>query len=119
MAQVKIFSTGGIGHPCCCSGTTHHCVITICVQGCTGGSLSGAVVTIKFGGTTVATCTTNGGGCCTVDVHDADTYEVTVSHAGYYTYRASRALTCNSTINIKLKLTTGAVPVEFDVTGCC
>lgn len=46
---------------CCCSGT-----LTVCVRGCgtpTGVVLSGVTVTIKQGGSTVATDTTGGGGC--------------------------------------------------------
>jgi hypothetical protein len=108
------FAFGSID--CCCGDV---CRIVICVRDCFGFLISGAVVTIKSSGTTIATCTTGGDSCCTLAIDSPGDYEVIVTKTGYYTYEAVTRLDCNQTVSVKLKRTTEQFPVEFIVIGCC
>ncbi len=105
MAQVKVFSLGGIGHPCCCAGGPPVCNTTICVKGNCGGSspvLAGATVTIKSGGVTIVSGTTDGTGCVTLNIGTAGSYTVVISFPGYTTNTSTHTLSCGGTTTISL-----------------
>ena len=69
--------------------------VRICVSGCICGPLAGASVTIADGdGKTVASGTTSGAGCVTLDIKKKGTYTVTVSAEGWVTLTRTMALTC-------------------------
>jgi hypothetical protein len=132
-SQLRPLSTGVIQPPpsipsanfstvtgCCC-GTICKCLTTICVQGCGGGTIPGAVVTVYSGSTFVATCTTsNITGCCTLCIGTAGTYTVTVTAQGYTSYSGSQSLACGGSITITLS-PTGIEPpcYTFQIAGCC
>lgn len=125
MAQVKAFSLGGLGAPCCCGGGPPPCPCnaTICVEGCEGTILADASVVIKSGSTVVASGTTNSLGCVTLCIGTAGSYEVIVTYpaGGYYTYDNTLSLACGDTYTVKL-VPIGSPTyccVTFNVSGCC
>ena len=95
--QVKAFSLGGLGSPCCCGGGP--CSITICVSACSA-PLVGDPVTVKSGSTTVASGTTNGSGCVTLTIPSAGTYTVVVTDPTFGTLSGNYALTCGGLLNL-------------------
>jgi len=83
---------------CNCGGGA--CNVTIDVDGC-GAGVSGATVTIKSGGSTVASGTTSGG-TVALSIPSAGTYEVVVSASGYPPYDQNLTLSCSGTYAINL-----------------
>jgi carboxypeptidase family protein len=93
------------------------CKVTVCVSTLAGAPISGATVTVKSGGTTVATCTTDASGCCTLDVGTPASYEVVVAATGYVTSdEPSVALACEGTHSVTLCTTANCL--TFQVNGC-
>lgn len=85
----------------CVGGGT--CNVTICANGCAGLKVPGASVTVKTGGgVIVATGTTNGVGCVTLNVLSAGTYTVLITKTGFANYTTSQAVTCGSTYTYTL-----------------
>lgn len=105
------------GPMACCSGCA--CTVTVCVQGCGGGTIAGAVVTLG----SLASLITQAGGCtntfCIDPLGGAGSYLLTVSMTGYYTYSETKSVTCGGTITVKLLPITGQPSAIFTVTGCC
>ncbi len=103
MAQVKAFSLGGLGSPCCCSG----CVVTVCVTNCSS-PVVGATVTIKSGSTTIATGTTNSSGCAgNLNIGTAGTYTIVIAASGHTTTTLTGIhLDCGQTFNFDFTATT-------------
>jgi hypothetical protein len=67
------------GCPCCaCNGN-----ITVVVVDQCGVGISGASVTVKQGGVTIGTCTTDATGTCSVPITLGGVYDITVTSAGY------------------------------------
>jgi hypothetical protein len=102
MAQVNVFSLGGVGAPCCCS-PSFVCPTTICTKCCVNHTpISGLTITVKSAGTTIATGTTGDDGCVTLEINTAGTYTVVIAdgsgtllgHTGLY------ALACHGTTTI-------------------
>lgn len=113
------------GFSCNCCKSVCTCTVKICVTGCGGGNIPGALVTIKTtpGGAFVGSCITdNKTGCCTICLPAGiGTYEFIVTAQGYNTYDSNVTLTaCGQTVNITLT-PVGATPpcFLFVVTGCC
>jgi hypothetical protein len=94
---------------------------TFAVNGCGGAALAGAVVTLKQGGVTIATCTTGDGtggttlGQCTVSV-PSGSYDVTIAASGYSSY--TNTLSISGTTTTTVTLTADASHVCFTA-GCC
>jgi hypothetical protein len=101
------FSLGGL--ICCCG-----CQVTICVVSCSSGPISGALVEIRSGGSDVTSGTTGAGGCITLTIPSAGTYEVKVTSGGTVIYDANQALTCGGTTTIA----PGAGAVSFCFQDC-
>lgn len=83
MAQNRIFSLGGIGggpNPCCCGGG--ECTASVCLNICGVGIASGIPVRLKFGGSTVASGTTDGTGCASMTIPGENTYTVEFDYNG-------------------------------------
>jgi hypothetical protein len=67
------------GCPCCaCNGN-----ITVVVVDQCGGGINGASVTVKQGGVTVGTCTTDASGTCSVPITLGGVYDITATATGY------------------------------------
>lgn len=112
--EIELACNGTYSIPCC------GCPTTICVTGCpSGAAVVGASVTIKSGGTTVATGTTDATGCVTLDCGHAGSYEVVVSAAGYRGFDGTLSLSCEGTKSIKLQAGTSAASITVTVHGCC
>lgn len=109
MAQIKVFSLGGIGSPCCCGA----CTTTICVTGC-GGNLAGVTVTIKSGVTIIDSGTTTAGGCVTLTIPSAGSYTVVVS-GGFTNNTSTHTLSCGGSTTIGL----GSPPAGSICCGTC
>jgi hypothetical protein len=126
MAKVRAFSLGGLGgvgltgmDPGCCCGSPPPCtcLTTICVIGCGGGALAGAIVTVG----TLAPVTAGATGCadvCLDALGGAGGYQVKVVQSRYVTYSNTRTLACNGTITVNLT-PIGTWTAKFAVTGCC
>jgi len=73
----------------CCN-----CNRTILVRGCNNVNLAGQVVTLKQGGVTIASCTTDVTGQCVVSI-PAGTYDVSIpAGGGYAAYSGSLTHAC-------------------------
>ncbi len=107
MAQVKVFSLGGIGAPCCCGGG---CTTTICATFC-GVNLAGASITVKSGSTTIASGTTDSTGCLAVTIPAAGTYTIDLNVAGLGSATHTANLTCGGSFGAGL-----AVPANLSLT---
>jgi hypothetical protein len=85
---------------CCCSAPV--CNATICIKCCVVGtaSISGATVTVKSGSTVIATGTTDGTGCVTLNVGTAGSYTVVISGLGSPDNTSTQTLSCGGTTNI-------------------
>jgi hypothetical protein len=107
MAQVKAFSLGGIGAPCCCGGT---CTFNICISCCTylGAGATVSVYTSQ-GGTLLATGTANSSGCISFSFGGTSgNYWVTASVSSCpsgsapSSFAGPLTLTCGGTAGIQL-----------------
>lgn len=84
----------------CCGCTPATCNITFCLtDSCCASScgLSGATFTLKSGGTTVATGTTDATGCVTINAVTAGTYDLTVAYGGSTLTDSGFTVMCAST----------------------
>lgn len=96
MAQIKCFSLGSIGSPCCCGGS---CSTTICVGAC-GSNLPGIMGWIYSGSTLIANGSTTAG-CVTLTIPSAGTYDVQYQiPGGSVVDSGSHALTCGGTLSL-------------------
>jgi hypothetical protein len=105
----------------CCGETPSGCVVTICVQGCGGGALAGAIVSVPnaVGSPSCTTVLSGSTACCQVNVTTEGSYQVTVSASGFFTYSNTLTLECNTTVTINLLPVTGNPSIEFAVFGVC
>ena len=112
---------GAFWPACCnCGGTPELCGVTVCVTGCPAGTpLAGAVVTVRSGGYLVGTCVTAAGGCCSMPIPAAGSYEVAVTAPGYQPYDGIKSLACDSTATIALQASYAPPTVTLTVYGCC
>ena len=91
--------------PGACCGCSASCTTTICVTGCNATPLSGASVTIRSGGATVASgTTTSPAGCVTLTIPSAGSYTVVVSATGFTTDTSTQSLACGGTTTIALNV---------------
>lgn len=74
---------------------------TFNVTGCNSNAVSGAVVTLKQGGITIASCTTSSLGSCSVSV-PAGSYSSTVTASGYATYTHTASINTTKVTSISL-----------------
>ena len=104
------------------SGGGSVCLLKCCVASCSGAAIVGAVVKVlDSGGGTLATCTTDITGCCTLDVSTMGTYQLTATASGFLDYSHKITVTtCPQTFNIAMQPTgTSTSTVTFTVFGCC
>lgn len=109
--QVRVFSLGGIGSPCCCGG----CSVTFCAKSSvckTGTPIPGVTFTVLSGMTVVATGITGPTGCVILSIPSAGTYTVTTSGGGIAGTSGSHALTCGGDLTV----TSNTLASGF---GCC
>lgn len=104
----------GTGCGCCGSPPPPVCNTTICPIDCNGNPINGAAVAILSGGTTVASGTTSGDGCVTLNIGTAGTYTVDVSASGYNSFSSSETLSCAGTTTISMTLASG-----YTCSPCC
>ena len=97
------------------------------VTGCNSANISGAVVVLKQSGVTIATCTTNTSGVCSMTVPPG-TYDVTITPptSSYYdTYTNTLAATTNTNVTLSQSTsqcqstctTCSVIPNSLSVTG--
>lgn len=116
MAQVKAFSLGGLGSPCCCKGTG--CAVTVCAVDCSGNPIVGATVSIGApGGPYTGTTAPTTGCAALISIGTAGTYTTTVSATGYQTFTGSITYVCGGTTTVTL-LASSATPCQITVYGC-
>lgn len=65
-------------HKCCC-GPPPDCTLTVTVTGCSSRPVKGVTVTLKLGGTTVDSGTTDSGGHITLSAPCGATYDLTAN----------------------------------------
>lgn len=114
---------GGLGLGSCgCCSPECDCVARICVVGCGGGGIQGAIITVLDGsGSVLGRCTTTqDNNCCSPCIGAAGSYTVEVTAPGYDDYSASLSLSCGGTTTITLT-PTGTTPpcIGWWVYGCC
>lgn len=73
------FKRGNIGCPCCCPG--HICVVVI---GCNKLKIGGVAITIKQGGTTIATGTSSATAAVCLETPSTGTFEVSIGSVSGY-----------------------------------
>lgn len=104
MASLSTFDVDG----CCCGGGT--CNFTACVTGMSGTALAGATITVLAscpGGATIATGTTDGTGCVTVNIGSAGTYCVQVDATGFNQWTKTSSMSCAGSMTVPLASSNG------------
>jgi len=123
MASAFVYQDIGACH-CSGGGGGGGCDVTICVLGCSTGTpppVEGASVTVTLTAGGTVSGTTGSGGCVTLNVETAGTYEVVISASGYNTFDANMTMACDNSYTVYL-VPTGSADfccVTFQVNGCC
>ena len=95
----RVFSFGWLG--CCCAGCSTNILAEFC-----GVNLAGVLITVKSGGTTVASGTTDSTGNVVLTIPSAGTYTVIGTIAGFTTVSTSKSLTCGGMTGVLFTLPT-------------
>ena len=102
--------TGTVAATCTTNNVTLTFGASLCVTvlGCNSAVLPNATLTVKSGGTTVATATSNSSGvACVHLLASTGSYSVEVSKSRFGTNTSTRTITCGTTFGVTLSAGTG------------